>query len=91
MEHRISLADAGKFQQSKTENDTSLVEVMAVLVIGGIGLYIALLGLYLDNLILFTIGLIMLVASAVTSVFKALDTILNFIDRIRERRKRKSS
>ena len=92
----MELVNAGKFQPRKTGDNTSLIEVMAVLVIGGISMFIALLGLYLDNPILFWGGVIALIASVIVAVGKAIkvtleviDAILNFRDRLRERRKRK--
>ena len=92
----MELADTGKFQPSKTKNDTSLVEMLAALIIGGISMYAALLGLYLDNPILFGGGVIALIAIAIVMVsqaimatFETINTILDFMDRIRERRKRK--
>ena len=94
----MELVNTGKFQPRKTEDSTSLVEILAVLIIGGISMYAALLGSYLDIPVLFWGGAIALIATAIIAVNEAtkttlevIDAILNFRDRLRERRKRNQS
>ena len=94
----MALTNVGKSQLKKTKDNTSSVEILAVLIIGGASVYGALLGLYLDNPFLFWGGLIMLIMSVYITARKATKVtsevvyvIRNFRSRLRERRKHKLS
>ena len=52
-------------------SDNSLAEFLVVLVIGVIGVHVALLGSFLDSFIFYVIGLIILIASVFNIVIKA--------------------
>ena len=94
----MALVNAGKAQPSKTKDNTSLVKILAILILGGASVYVALLGLYLNNLVYFWTGVIMLIMIACITAymaakvtFEVVDIIRNFRYRIRKRRKRKAS
>ena len=58
-------------QQEVTSSNNSFIDILAVLLIGGVGMFIALLGLYFDNLPFLILGYVIALASAWTAVSKA--------------------
>ena len=46
----LQLDAAHRQHEVKNSNNNSFIDVLAVLLIGGIGMFLALLGVYLDNL-----------------------------------------
>ena len=60
-------------------NATSLIDLLVVLLLGGIGIYIALLGLYFDNLFLYIVGLIIAIGTAIKIIAGAGKAINEFI------------
>ena len=87
---------AGGFQDKVPKENTSLIEILAVLIFGGIGMFSTLLGIYIDNLVLYTVGLVVVIASAWSAITKAgkstiefIHSILEFIDYLKDRFKKK--
>ena len=84
---REVLFDSAEVYQKVPKGSTSLVEILAVLILGGIGMAIALLGLYLDNPILYISGLIIVIATALIAVTKAGNAIYDFMNRFKRKDK----
>ena len=76
MNARLSV---GQFQQEVKKDDASLVEILAALILGGIGIILALLGIYLDNAPLYIAGWVIIVLSIVNAVAKAGRSIIGLI------------
>ena len=57
--------------EATNNNKNSFIDILAVLLTGGVGIFIALLGLYFDNLPFLILGYVIALASAWTAVSKA--------------------
>ena len=79
------------YRYKRKENNSSLVELLAILLIGGISIYVALLGLYFENDMLYVLGLILVIISigtaAVKFVFDFMNAYLDFKDRLKNKDK----
>ena len=68
----LSNLNAAHRQHKVTNNNgNSFIDILAVLLTGGVGIFIALLGLYFDDLPFLIIGYVIALASAWTAVSKA--------------------
>ena len=68
----LSNLNAAHRQHKVTNNNSnSFIDILAVLLTGGVGMFIALLGLCFDNLPFLIIGYVIALASAWTAVSKA--------------------
>ena len=79
--------NAARRQQKVIKESSSLVDLLAVLLIGGIGLFIALLGLYFDNLAFLIVGYVIAIASAGKAINEYIISCINLRDRLRNRKK----
>ncbi len=72
--------NAAHHQQEVTNNNNnSFIDILAVLLIGGVGMFIALLGLYFDNLPFLIVGYIIAIASAWSAISKAGKSTIEFM------------
>ena len=69
-------------QHEVLKESTSLVELLAMLILGGAAMFATLLGIYFDNLILYTVGLVAVIASTLGILAKSGKAILEFINAI---------
>ena len=69
-------------QHEVLKESTSLVELLAMLILGGAAMLAALLGIYFDNLILYTVGLVAVIASTLSILAESGKAILEFINAI---------
>ena len=67
----LHLNAAHRQHEVKNDNNNSFIDVLAVLLTGGVGMFVALLGLYFDNLPFLILGYVIALASAWTAVSKA--------------------
>ena len=66
-----NLNAAHRQHEVTNNNKNSFIDILAVLLTGGVGMFIALLGLYFDNLPFLILGYVIALASAWTAVSKA--------------------
>ena len=66
-----NLNAAHRHHEGTNNNKNSFIDILAVLLTGGVGMFIALLGLYFDNLPFLILGYVIALASAWTAVSKA--------------------
>ena len=71
--------NAGRGQHKVPKESTSTVEILAVLILGGIGMVATLLGIYLDNPVLYTIGLVIIIGSALSTIVNLGKSIIEFL------------
>ena len=83
----IGLRTAGQFQNKVFRENTTLLETLGVLIIGGIGMGISIMGAVNNNPLIYGLGLIIMVLSAIYIGAKVINEILDLIDRFKKRRK----
>ena len=66
-----NLNAAHRQHEVTNNNGNSFIDILAVLLTGGVGIFIALLGLYFDDLPFLIIGYVIALASSWTALFKA--------------------
>ena len=69
-------------QHEVLKESTSLVELLAMLILGGAAMFATLLGIYFDNLMLYTVGLVAVIASTLGILAESGKAILEFINAI---------
>ena len=75
------------YRQREIKNDNSLVEILAILIIGGISMFMAALGILLDNIFLLIMGCVLVVLSVGTAATKFISGILDIRDRFKKKDK----
>ncbi len=75
------------YRQREIKNDNSLVEILAILIIGGISMFMAALGILLDNIFLLIMGCVLVVLSVGTAATKFISGILDIRDRFKNKDK----
>ncbi len=70
---------AHRQQEVTNNNNNSFIDILAVLLIGGVGIFIALLGLYFDNLPFLIVGYVIAIASAWSAISKAGKSTIEFM------------
>ena len=75
------------YRQREIKNDNSLVEILAILIIGGISMFMAAFGILLDNIFLLIMGCVLVVLSVGTAATKFISGILDIRDRFKNKNK----
>ena len=80
-----------QIQHKVPKESTSLFDLLAMLIIGGIGMYISLLGLEANDPISYGLGIAIMLVVFVFGVIKCLTAVRNFIwewqDRLKDKNK----
>ena len=71
--------------QRVPQESTSLFDLLAILIIGAIGMYISLLGLEADNPIVYGLGIAIMLVVFVFGVIKCITAFLDVKDRLKNK------
>jgi len=72
-------------QQDVLRDKLSVVELLAMLILGGIAMTFSLVGLEWNDPVLYWIGLVILIAAAGYIIVKFLNELLTFINRVKNK------
>ncbi len=90
MEAHLNIAQ----RRQEVPKSNTLIDLLAVLALGGIGMFVALLGLYFDNLPLYILGLVIVIGSAIkilANAGKAINEYIISCMEVKERIKKKNN
>ena len=82
METRV---DTSEFQQRKQSESASLIELLAAVIIGVFGMFLAELGSQIDNPIIYWSGIVASISAAGWITMKFLTAIWDFIERFKRK------
>ena len=79
----MELNTVNQFQKGASRGSATLVETLAALIIGGIGMGVSIMGLAGNNLVIYGLGIAIMTFSAMYIGAKAINEILDLIDRFK--------